>query len=471
MASIKHLISHNLPILVVILFAAFLRLYKIDGYMEFLGDQGRDVVHVFEFLTKGNLMFIGPQTSIGNMYLGPWYYYLIAPSLWLFNFNPIGPAVFVAILGIITVWLIYLVGQDWFDKKTGLFASLIFAISPVIIKYTSFSWNPNIMPFFSLLFIYCLQKRRYLLATFSFIFVLNSHYLGLLLLIPGIYILLKTKQKPSAKTFGLNIFIIVLGFLPLILFDLKHHGQNIGNIWHFFANRQETVNLKIYKAIPKLFPLAVQLISRTFAIWEQPIATVYSIVFLFFLSVAILKYKHPRAILLSVWIISGLVGFGLYKQHIYDHYFGFLFPSFCLLMGYLISKFKSFGLVLFIPILYFSYLHSHLHFLPNNQLQRARDIVSQISSDSQNQDFNLALLAKQNYDPTYRYFFALNKSPIYLINDKKTSQLYVICEMQVQDCKPLGNPEYDVAAFGVAKITKQWSVDQITIYKLIADKI
>ena len=77
--------------------------------MEFLGDQGRDVLVIRNFFKHKDLFFIGPQTSIGNMYLGPYYYYLIAPALLLANFNPVGPAVFIALFGIATTYLIFFV--------------------------------------------------------------------------------------------------------------------------------------------------------------------------------------------------------------------------------------------------------------------------------------------------------------------------------------------------------------------------
>ena len=72
-------IKKHWVIIIIIAISAFMRLFKISDYMEFLGDQGRDVVIVRDFLKHGNLFFIGPQTSIGNMYLGPYYYYFIAP--------------------------------------------------------------------------------------------------------------------------------------------------------------------------------------------------------------------------------------------------------------------------------------------------------------------------------------------------------------------------------------------------------
>src|SRR3989338_7032675 len=83
----------------ILLLGAFLRLYKIDQYMTFLGDEGRDAIIVRRLLVNFDPILIGPGTSIGNMYLGPIYYYLIAPFLLLANFSPVGPSVFIALLG------------------------------------------------------------------------------------------------------------------------------------------------------------------------------------------------------------------------------------------------------------------------------------------------------------------------------------------------------------------------------------
>src|SRR3989304_2441119 len=128
--------------------AAFLRLYKIGDYMTFLGDEGRDAIIVRRLLVDGDLILIGPGTSIGNMYLGPLYYYLIAPSLLLANFSPIGPAVFVALLGIATVFGVYYVGREWFGRSAGLISAFLYSLSSVVIIYSRSSWNPNFMPFF-----------------------------------------------------------------------------------------------------------------------------------------------------------------------------------------------------------------------------------------------------------------------------------------------------------------------------------
>ena len=168
-SSIKEWVSQNpkeaFYILVILLIGAFLRLYRIDEYMTFLGDEGRDAIVVRRLLVDFDPILVGPGTSIGNMYLGPLYYYMMAPFLLLFRFNPAGPAVMVAILGVITIGFVWWVAREWFPSTSsgqasiaGLVAAGLYAITPTVIVYSRSSWNPNIMPFFALLTIYSIWQ-------------------------------------------------------------------------------------------------------------------------------------------------------------------------------------------------------------------------------------------------------------------------------------------------------------------------
>src|SRR5579863_1405378 len=100
-------------ILLILILAAFLRLYKIGEYMTFLGDEGRDVLVALGIL-QGHFTLLGPRASAGDFFTGPIYYYMMAPFLWLFHLDPVGPAVMVALFGVATVWLIYYVGKEFF---------------------------------------------------------------------------------------------------------------------------------------------------------------------------------------------------------------------------------------------------------------------------------------------------------------------------------------------------------------------
>jgi len=458
-------------IISILILSAFFRLFQIQDYMEFLGDQGRDVVIARDFLKNGNLFFIGPQTSIGNMYLGPYYYYLfVVPGLILFNFSPIGPAIIIALLGVLTVYLVYFVSKTWFSTSTAYICSFLYAISPVVIKYSNFSWNPNIMPLFALIFIYFLINKKIYLATLAFIFALNSHYLALLLLPIGLIIWLF--NRTSFKSLLISLVIFIISLTPQILFDLKHHGQNFNAITTFFSQRETTVNLKAYKAIPELYPLFTQINTRLLSgkniIFGQIISIIFIVSLIYVLYIQFKSKKiNKYFIYLILWNLIGLIGLALYKQHIYDHYFGFIFPAVFILFGYLISHFpKIIIFMILIPLTIFSLLENPLRWPAPKQLATTTSIIDSIISSSAGKPFNLALLAKMNYDPGYRYILAEKKALVKLLPEI-TTQLYVICEPFQIDCQPINNPEWSIAAFGWAKIDSQWEINGIKIFKLI----
>lgn len=474
------LLKNNWLIILIVLIGSFFRLYRIADYMEFLGDQGRDVVIVSDFLKTGNLFFIGPQTSIGNMYLGPYYYYLfIAPGLLLANFSPVGPAVVVAILGILTVYLLFLFTKKWFNPTVGYITAFLYAISPVVIKYSDFSWNPNIMPLFALLFVYFCLETNFIFASLAFIICLNSHFLSLLLLPLGLLIYIyfyyknPLKRKIYIKQLLIAVVIFLISLTPQILFDIKHHGQNINAIKTFFTERQTTVNLKPYKALPVMAPLFNQLTTRLVAGKNEFFGLIVSITLAILLLLEIFRQFKTRKFNLNfgwmiLWLLFGLAGLALYKQHIYDHYFGFLYPAIFIILGYLLSRLpKVIFILLLIPLTFFSLIENPLRWPAPMQLATTISIDNSIISASGGRPFNFALLAKMNYDPGYRYLLAQKNAPVVLLQNMITDQLFVVCEPFQIECQPINNPEWSVAAFGWAKIESQWEINGIKVFKLV----
>ena len=166
------------------------------------------------------------------------------------------------------------------------------------------------------------------------------------------------------------------------------------------------------------------------------------------------------------WMGVGLIGLGLYKQHIYDHYYGFLFPAPFLLLGFVVEKFKKIGLVVIIMLIIAALLNSPLRFSPNNQLAHTQEIAKFIKDQSTAQPFNLALLAKSNYDLGYSCFLDIYQAPYFTIHQKLADQLFVICEDKI--CEPINNPLWEVAAFGWAKIDRQWEFPWgVKVFRLI----
>ena len=212
-------------IILILLLAAYLRLYRIGDYMTFLGDEGRDVLVAKEIL-GGNLTLLGPRSSAGDFFMGPIYYYMIAPFLLIFHYDPIGPAIMVALLGVATVVLVYKLGNEFFGKRSGIIAALFYAFSPLVIAYSRSSWQTNLMPFFSILTLYSLylavwkkDKRLFLLSGIFLGIAMQLHYLTTFLaFIVGVYLVIT--QFIQSEKINLTIKHIVskgiflfLGFL------------------------------------------------------------------------------------------------------------------------------------------------------------------------------------------------------------------------------------------------------------------
>src|SRR3989344_4140977 len=76
---------------VIFLFGFFLRAQEtISGNFLFLLDSGRDMMEVKKIVFDHKLTLIGPYTSLGGVFQGPLFYYLLAIPTALFEGNPWG---------------------------------------------------------------------------------------------------------------------------------------------------------------------------------------------------------------------------------------------------------------------------------------------------------------------------------------------------------------------------------------------
>jgi 4-amino-4-deoxy-L-arabinose transferase-like glycosyltransferase len=487
-------------LLIILSVSVILRLYKIDQYLTFLGDEGRDVIVVRRLLVEGDPILIGPGTSIGGMYLGPLYYYMMAPALLLANFSPVGPAVQVALLGVLTVFFVWYVTRKWFGNFAAVVASSLYAVSPTVVHFARSSWNPNIMPFFSLLSIYSIwevwKNKNYIwlpILGISFAFVLQSHYLGLLLA-PTLAILwflefIRTYKKPDIRkkflgfsVFALTFFAVLMS--PLLFFDIRHNWMNTRALHKFFSVRQETVSARPWSSLPKVPEIFRQIdTSLVGGKNVQAGGLVTGIFVVSFIAFVLSKgrgiLKEPPEILMLIsWLAFGLIGFGLYKQQIYDHYYGFIFVVPFILLGVVFQRlFKEKGLLkiislaLLIYLFYVNLINNPLKFHPNRQLQRSQNVANKILFEDSDKKFNLAVLAERNYEDGYRYFLEKEGATVLHADpwDKNTitEELYVVCEMPKEKCDPTHSPKAEVANFGMTKIDMQWEIDGVIIYRLL----
>lgn len=160
MAEKQRKIAAGLALAAITLLAAGLRLYRHHDLLHFQLDQARDMAVVDGALTNGfgELPLLGPRAGGTMVRLGPIFYYFLYLFGLLFGNSPDKVALYDAFFSILTVPLLYLFLRLRFTRSISLLVALVGAVSLFAVVYGRFSWNPNTLPFFTILLLYSLAR-------------------------------------------------------------------------------------------------------------------------------------------------------------------------------------------------------------------------------------------------------------------------------------------------------------------------
>lgn len=455
----KNIIKQNWLILILTLIGAFLRFYNFKSTLVFLGDQGRDAFVVYKLIKEGDPILIGPTTSVGKIQLGPLYYYFMAPFLWLSNFNPIGPAFAVALLGTLTIPVFYFILKKMFNNKVAVIASVLYTFSDIVIANTRGSWNPNPMPFVIILLLYSIyqfysnKKYSYIIWTFIFFSIaLQLHYMVLLLtpMLLAIAFLTFIQNKKDIKEIVKNSLIGLLVFIaflvPLIIFDLRHNFINYEGFIDFFQKGHHTQNsFSINKIFNSIENRLFEITGNFFKLNTFPqIRRIFSYLFLIlFLSLFAKNKKRKEYQIIFITFLTSLLGLTLYEGDVFEHYLTFYYPIPFIVISLIIEKLWNINkfinyLIVFVFILNILLnLKAYRYFNPQGwKIDDIEKVADNIAKDSNNIKYNIILLddSKDYRGMNYRYFLHIKKSNIADFEDfNNINFIYLITQKEIPD--------------------------------------
>ena len=459
----------------------FLRFYRLEGFVTFLGDQGRDAIIIKRIITGEHFPAIGAPTSVGQVYLGPFYYYFIAPWLLLFKFQPIGLAFGVAVYSSFYLLVNYFIVKELFNKKIALISTIFLSFSSVLIDFSRFSWNPNLLPLFVLLTIYfaikSLQTNKwhyfFLLGAFLS-FSIQLHYLALFL-IPAIGIIfLSSLYKKSVKQLISqfhNFLISVLSFIifssPLIIFDLRHNFLNSKLFLALFKSSGTSFASKINSFFDSFYYLNFY----SFNINLNKFFIYVLLVFLFIILFTLIKKSSNLKTFLLIFFIT-IVGMSLYNGPKHPHYFGILFPLYFVIISYFLASLNqsSFGKIMIVFFIsgYIFLNFQKYYFLrnqPNNQIAHAEKVAQFLDKKIGKEKFNFAVQPDGDPEDAYLYFLELKgKVPLDRKKLEVGNEMFIVCG---NDCDLKNTKSWNINMFGKFEISSEWSVEGVRIYKLI----
>lgn len=466
-------------LIILIIAGLFVRLYKINAFVTFLGDQGRDAIIMRRILTLEHLPAVGAPSSVGQVYLGPFYYYFIAPWLGITGFDPIGPAIGVALISGLGVAAVYYIVQDLFDRRTALLSAVFMTFSAVMVDLSRFSWNPNLLPLFSIIAIYSVIKSvrsgklYWFVVAGAFIsFSIQLHYVALSLGLPIAVLLLwyvkthSAKLKEAIKNIGAMTAAFLVFTSPLIFFDIRHDFINIRNFIKLFTDSQASS------------PATFNEILKTFHIFTQYAFSVSipeiiaAVILIAGLAVYMAHFKKDIMFaIVGFFFLSMLIITSFFTGNKHPHYFGALYPLIYIITAYLIAciKMDKRGFVAGFFVGIFTLLQiNHYSFMRGEgsyQIDHAKRVAAKIQNTISSDQFRVTGLPDKYGDSPYRYFLEVwGKRSLEKDTMEMADELFVVCQ---QECEPIGDAQWDIAYFAATDIEGTWKVDNVTIYKLI----
>ena len=518
---------------IFILVAGILRFYHITRLEFFTYDQARDALFVKRMIVDHEFRLLGTQTSLPGMYLPPFYYYTIALVLWLGRLNPVAIDIYSALIGVLSVPLVFYVSNKIFGRPAGVFSAGLFAVSPLVVELTRRAWNPNTLPFFILVtfwFVYRYfnqgKTKDFLLAFFFYGYCLSLHFGAWTLMPLFALIWFQAFLKKKVEWWGLlGGFGLLFFFIsPLLIFELRHNffltsqakmfffdGKHIGPsgnfIESFFTSLIALFTILISGKIMVGYGAPLEFIGHFKDLFSlsQPISVVaqkpFSLSFqwwgiavfililgssiLVFLKSAERKFRLPL-FLIWIWIFWAIFSSRLYSGKFFFFYYLFVFPApillFCFL-GKFLCKSKYFKPIVwgaFILIIAFHLRYSTVFIQSWRDLKDLKQVGLIIAQNAPSDKlFNIATIQRDldRWDRNavdYRYFtetFGGRRPLDWYPEDYRRSEILFVVDETGGKADILNSKVMEIQTFKPGKIINQWNIEKgIAIYKVEKSK-
>lgn len=249
LAAINRLwLTNNLYLIAIIFLAFFLRVILLkEAPNGFYADEASIGYNAYSILQTGKdehgeLMPLYFR-AFGE-YKNPVYIYSVIPFIKLFGLNEFAVRFTSALFGTLTVLFTYLLARELVNKRCGLWASLLLAISPWHLQFSRIAFEAISLPCLFTLGLYLLlkglKKGRYLfysapLLALSF-YTYAPAKLFLPLFLAGFFGLNYYRLARIKREIILSILLGLLILAPLIIFTFKGQAQTRFNIISIFTN-------------------------------------------------------------------------------------------------------------------------------------------------------------------------------------------------------------------------------------------
>lgn len=337
----------KIVLLSVILFAIFFRVWGIDSESYWL-DEAISVRQAQEPLEE-SIGMVKKDTHL------PLYITLLNVWVHLFGVSEASTRLMSAVFGVASVYVIFLLGRKLFNKKVGLYSSVILAFSSISIYYSQEARLYSLFVFLAMLSFYFYVsfmekknlKNTLLYAFFTLLMIYTFLFAALVMLVQNVYYFLKNMRNSRNLLHWIilqaALFAVFVPWITVLFEQLK--------VISYISWIARPTPMMVFWTFNDLFSnllvLSVFLLTvsiSAYILWKSRGG-----------------YETRHLELLAIWAllpVAVVIAFSLFFTPVYHtRYFLFSLPAFYLLFAWSLSRVpgkKYVQIVLVILIMFFS---------------------------------------------------------------------------------------------------------------------
>ncbi|ACK67225.1 glycosyl transferase family 39 [Rippkaea orientalis PCC 8801] len=248
-------------LLVILIFALLVRVIFLgtipNGFFTDEASYAYDSYSILHTLRDQYGKFLPWYFKSANDYREGLYMYLMIPFIKIFGLNPFGARITSAVIGTLTVFVLYHLAKEIFNQKVGLLSALFLAITPWHIHFSRITFRANLVPLLFclslLFFVKSFKEPKWLILSSPLfgisIYTYNSARVFVPLFLLGLVIIYRKHLWNNKQISIISLLLFLIIFIPQLIYQISPEGMaradavglqsNLGeilkNYWSYFS--------------------------------------------------------------------------------------------------------------------------------------------------------------------------------------------------------------------------------------------